>query len=394
LSLDLSRGPRGTPILVMGRSVTPNGTIPIGGLTFGGIPWNTSLIPIDSVGTIVPTMLTIPSGAALGETTVTATDTGGLVASGIFTVTQPTLTLSPTEGYRGTLVTATGSGWVPGALGMVQIQMPNSAGILSTIAIATPDAGGNISATFNVPLYFAAGSVQSVRVIDSYGNASPIQSFQVSLTGVTVSPTSGTAGSQVTITGYGFLPYTGVMSATIGGVQVLPPIGILTGSDGSFQVAATVPALVPGLYPVVVTVGGMTATSSFTISSGIVVSGAVREVNCAPLGGVTIIVSKNSTEVARATSDSSGSYQLTVTEAGIYQAVAGKSGFRSETQQITVGTAPVTLDFTGDHSLLPNAPSMSYALGCVNQWLYPTGECGLNMEKALSVVDAWLNPVE
>jgi len=128
--------------------------------------------------------------------------------------------------------------------------------------------------------------------------------------------------------------------------------------------------------------------------SGSTISGTVDEVSCSHLEGVTLTLSKNGAEVARATSDSSGSYQLSFTETGTCQVVAGKSGFRSETQEITVGTSPVTLDFTGDHSLVPNAPTMSYTLGCVNQWLYPTGDCSLSMSKALSVVNAWLYPVE
>jgi len=204
--------------MINGNDMTPNGVIPIGNLTFAGLAWNTAAILIDSAGTVVPTMLTVPSGAVLGENSVVATDSGGRIAITSFNVTD--------------------------------------------------------------------------------------------------SPSSGS------------------------------------------------------------------------------ISGLVGEVNCNYLEGVAIILSQNGTEVAHATSDPSGNYQLNVTGAGTYQAVAGKSGFRSETQQITVGTDPVTLDFTGDHSLVPNAPSMSYALGCVSQWLYPTEPCALSMSKALCVVDAWLNPVE
>ncbi|MCK4733069.1 MAG: hypothetical protein KAT65_11495, partial [Methanophagales archaeon] len=49
-----------------------------------------------------------------------------------------------------------------------------------------------------------------------------------------------------------------------------------------------------------------------------------------------------------------------------------------------------TLNFRGEYGLTPEDPSMSYVLECVNHWKYPPDECGLSMEKALEVVNAWL----
>ena len=131
------------------------------------------------------------------------------------------------------------------------------------------------------------------------------------------------------------------------------------------------------------------STSSSTIS------GTASEAKCNPLEGVTVTLLHDGTVIGSATSGSEGNYALPLPSPGTYQLVAEKAGFRTETQDIAIsGSAPVALNFTGDHSLVPNAPDMSYALGCVSQWLYPTGECSLSMSKALSVVDAWLNPVE
>ncbi|MFA4836165.1 MAG: carboxypeptidase regulatory-like domain-containing protein, partial [Dehalococcoidia bacterium] len=131
------------------------------------------------------------------------------------------------------------------------------------------------------------------------------------------------------------------------------------------------------------------------VSSGVTIhTGAV---NCAVLGGVTITGFQNGVEVGSIVTDPSGNFGPVTVAAGTYQLVACKSGFRDETWTVIItGQNPVTLDFTGEHGLVPNAPSMSYALGCVNQWLYPdqAGTCALSMSKALSVVNAWQYPAE
>ena len=51
------------------------------------------------------------------------------------------------------------------------------------------------------------------------------------------------------------------------------------------------------------------------------------------------------------------------------------------------------LKFQGNTGLVPNAPTMSYVLLCVNRWLFPPNEeCGLTMSTVLKAVNAWLFP--
>ena len=55
----------------------------------------------------------------------------------------------------------------------------------------------------------------------------------------------------------------------------------------------------------------------------------------------------------------------------------------------------VICNFQGNYGLIPNAPTMQYALACINRWLYPLNpDTGLTMMTALAVINAWLYPVQ
>ena len=127
---------------------------------------------------------------------------------------------------------------------------------------------------------------------------------------------------------------------------------------------------------------------------GIPISGTTGAVNCTVLGDVTLdLIDSEETMVDSTTSDSvSGNYTLFASGSGTYTVKAGKTGFHDRTQQVTVGTDPVDLDFVGNTGLMPKAAEMSCVLECVNHWLYPVGECGLEMSTVLAVVNAWLYP--
>ena len=99
-------------------------------------------------------------------------------------------------------------------------------------------------------------------------------------------------------------------------------------------------------------------------------------------------------------SDEAGQFQIMVIATGSHTVVVHKDGFRDKTQTINVeglgqGCA-VTCNFQGRYGLIPNAPDMTYALDCVNLWLYkPTNpDIGLDMQTASDVIDAWLDPVQ
>ena len=122
--------------------------------------------------------------------------------------------------------------------------------------------------------------------------------------------------------------------------------------------------------------------------------GQARQVNCAFLPGVSIALRQNGMAIASATSDSDGHYVLPVPQFGQYTLVASKEGFRDEEQAISV-TESTTYNtaFVGDYGLIPNSPSTSYVLSCINLWQFGELPCKLAMSRVLAVINAWQFPV-
>ena len=260
LTFTPSSGPIGTMVLVTGANMTPSPAA-VTALTFAGAAWPGVTLPItiDSQGNINPTSLQIPPSAT-GANTVVATDSSGLTAVGSFNITQPTISISPTTGYKGDTLTMTGSGWLPGNLGLVQIQF---AGV--TYAVAIPDSSGAFTAMMTVPVNAAASSV--VGAVDIANNRAATQQFLLGPPMITVSPTSGPVTTQVTVTGVGFQPQSGLQALTIGGTIVTPTTPTVTDVVGKFTATFAVPGLVQQAHAVVAWVNNINASTFFTITA-------------------------------------------------------------------------------------------------------------------------------
>jgi hypothetical protein len=239
--------------------MTAGGNIAIGALTFAGAPWNTTPITIDSLGNMSPTSLQVPLFGT-GPQTVTATDSGGITATGSFSITQPTITISPTTGYKGDTLTVTGAGWVPGNLGLVQISFNNQIQIVST-----PDGTGAFTGAFVVPITAAASN--TVGAADINGNVAANKAFLLGPQKITIDPVSGAVGTKVTVTGVGFQPLSALTALTIGGANVLPATPVTTNSLGKFTTSITVPGLAQTAQTVMATVLGVNASTFFTITA-------------------------------------------------------------------------------------------------------------------------------
>jgi hypothetical protein len=125
------------------------------------------------------------------------------------------------------------------------------------------------------------------------------------------------------------------------------------------------------------------------------VTGITRAVNGDILPGVSITLDGMGSVV----SDQDRHYEIMATSSGNKNVVARKDGFRDKTRTISIaglGTGyAVTCNFQGQYGLIPNAPDMWYALGCINRWLYPPNpDIGLDMWTALAVINAWLYPMQ
>jgi hypothetical protein len=253
LTLTPDSGPKGIRVTVTASSLTPGGTVAVGDLDIGTLDWNTAVITITTGGALTPTTLIVPAGASTGANTVILMDSGGLAASGVFTATKPTVAVSPETGPAASAVTATGSGWVPNSAVTL-----NFAGTPMTVFA---DGNGNIAAAMVVP-QVAAGQY-TLTASDTLGNAATAAKFVVPGASITVSPTSGAIGSEMTISGTGFQGYSGI-TIMIGSYTY--PITPLTSPLGTFDVTITVPGVAP--VPQVITVSdgvGTQATAFFVV---------------------------------------------------------------------------------------------------------------------------------
>ncbi len=255
VTLSPESGPIGTKVTVCVHNMTPGNTVGVGNITFGGAPWNTQAIQIDSAGCVCASMLTVPV-AAVGPTAVIVSD-GNLTAAYVFTVTQPNITISPTSGYRGQTVTVTGSKWPQRTPGSVSLTFGGS-----FIMAATPNSSGAFSVRLTVPLTAEASNL--IGATDILGNAAPAQIFTVGPAALTVSPVSGLPGTSVKVTGVGFEPQSYVEEVKIAHHNMGPP-GLMTNAVGTFTTTITVPGLPGGGQVVSATVAGLTLTTCFTI---------------------------------------------------------------------------------------------------------------------------------
>ncbi len=124
------------------------------------------------------------------------------------------------------------------------------------------------------------------------------------------------------------------------------------------------------------------------------IEGVTREVDGAILPGATVTLYQNGEAIGSVVSDESGNYEFEFSELGDYKVVVSKAGFRGETQSISVAALAIyTLDFVGDHGLIPNAPSMSYVLACISLWKFGEPPLQLSTSRILDVTSAWIYPM-
>jgi len=184
------------PVTLTGTNFVSGATVSTtnGGITVGSVT-------VVSATQITATF-TIGGSAALGTTNVTVTTSGGASGAQTFTVNPPAPTLtsvSPSSGAQGASipVTLTGANFASGAT----VSTTNG-GI--TVSNVTVGSSSQITALFAIGgnATLGAGNV----VVTAGGVASNAVSFTVTpvplITGL--SPTSGAAGVQVTVSGSGF----------------------------------------------------------------------------------------------------------------------------------------------------------------------------------------------
>jgi len=214
-----------------------------------------------SLGRMCSLFLTVPA-TSVGTHPVVVNDSH-LIATTNFTVTQPTISVTPASAYKGDTITVTGSGWPQHTPGSVNITFAGVA-----IKIASPDVNGAFSVQFTMPL--SAGAVNLVGAFDILGNAAVTKTVTLKLPVLTLNPTSGLPGTSATISGVGFQPYSSLDELKFGNANVLQG-GVLTSEGGSFTATFTVPGLPAGNYIVTARVAGVALSAWYLINQSNIV---------------------------------------------------------------------------------------------------------------------------
>jgi hypothetical protein len=205
------------------------------------------------------------------------------------------LKLDTPKSRVGTVVKITGSGFPAentksGAASTPAITIkyggvPGGDRVVTTVI---PDASGNVSGSFMVPLDASIPSTNTVRAEFITTGSSPTTvssttTHEVPEGTIIVTPISGVPGTQLTIKGEGFKAFTTVSELKVGDLDVRPSPNPNTDNLGSFTTTLLVPQLSVGAQTVTARVGGSVVTGTGTVAS------AAFTVTAAPVAGAVAV---------------------------------------------------------------------------------------------------------
>lgn len=347
ITLSPTSGFAGSSVTVAGNGfIAGSGvTIKFGTSTLTTTP---SSVVVSSTGTFSAT-ITIPTTVSTGDHTVTATDTSGKTATATFQVlVSGSITLSPTTGNRGASVTLSGSNFSPTSTITIKFDSTTLQTSPSTI---TTSSTGTFSATITIPITASTGP-HTITATDAAGRIGAA-TFTVASGGVlTLSPTTGLSGTEITVTGSNFtansritLKFNEITVATF-------PSTVVTSSTGGFIAKFDVPAGVgAGSHAVIAEdASGKIGVATFTIegAGSISLSPASGTVGTAvtvtgsgfPANTAVSIKLNNaavSTNPSTVTTTSTGSFSATITIPSL--------ALGSHTVSVTVGTKTASATF-------------------------------------------------
>jgi len=255
LAVSPTSGLAGSTVTVIGSGWEDGGVT----LTFGGAPWATVTATSGAINATLATLAT----ALPGVTQIKGTDTAvpANTATASFTVTARPLTLTPNSGPMGTKVLLQASSLTPGPTGSV----PAGGVSIGTTAWNTAQINiGTSGDLFPTSLTVAPGLTVGnniVRVIDNQGLVAQ-GTFTVTRPTAAVNPTTGPAGSGVTIQGSGWVPSSTVTLNFAGS-----PMTVVADANGNIAAAMTVPAIAAGKYSLTAQdgLGNSAVPASFTV---------------------------------------------------------------------------------------------------------------------------------
>ena len=227
--------------------------------------WSASVdLPLDS------------STTAEGSQTVRVTDSAE--RSGTFELNFPArlVTITPETSRVGTLAVVRGENFPSknddGSSFNVVITYTADNNSETTVT-ATPDASGRFEAELRIPTGAGIPSTNTVKVtFEDDNDVSVVTTVTHSVPegAISLSASSGPAGTQVSVSGQGFKAFVPVQEVNVGSIEVTPSPAPSTDAQGALEFDITVPGLDNGIQTIEVRVSGTTASIGFTVTpSGI-----------------------------------------------------------------------------------------------------------------------------
>ena len=210
-----------------------------------------------------------------GAITIEAVDDNGVSNTTQVIIGIPGITLNPASSRVNTEVSIVGQGFpAANVLTRFNAQVPISyAGF--ALAVVSADKFGGFTAMIQVPKSTKIPSNNIVRAtvlgFDQWG----LGVHTVPEPTITLSPSTGVAGTTLTIAGKGFSPNIDVSTARTGGINVLGSPRLVTDDDGDFVKIFNMPVFPPGRQTVTVAVDGWAAKNVFTVVEGVAVTRAL-----------------------------------------------------------------------------------------------------------------------
>lgn len=254
VSFSENSGYIGSQIKVSGSGFLPDASVAI---LFDTTSMGTATT--GSSGAFTDVTVSVPPGVA-GNHKVAGKDTIGTSPEVGFSILPPSISLAQSSSKVGDQIMAGGLGFVPNA--SVSVLMDGT-----SFGSVTADAGGKFA---NAPITVPSGSrgKHTITAKDT-SNTSAGVTFELNQS-LVMNPASGTAGSTVTVNGYGFTRSSAVTLDFDGNTQAL---GATTDAAGSFSGNYQVPEAVGGEHIIRVRDNaGSEATAAFTVVASLTIS--------------------------------------------------------------------------------------------------------------------------